>query len=92
MVGPVPDPQPESHASLLIEIMERIRAARLRAALAVNEELVVLHWCIGRDILARQAAEGWGARVIDRLSVDLTRDFPEMTAPGSGRRYSSASA
>jgi hypothetical protein len=34
---------------------------------------------MGREILERQAREGWGARVIDRLSADLRRDFPGMT-------------
>ena len=33
----------------------------------------------GRDILARQSAEGWGTKVIDRLSADLRHAFPEMT-------------
>jgi predicted nuclease of restriction endonuclease-like (RecB) superfamily len=79
MSGPIPAPEGESYTSLLAEIKERIRAARLRAALAVNRELILLYWSIGHDILVRQAMEGWGARVIDRLSTDLTRDFPEMT-------------
>ncbi|MBB4571297.1 DUF1016 N-terminal domain-containing protein [Rhizobium leucaenae] len=73
---PAPD---GSYVSLLAELKERIRAARLKAAVAVNQELITLYWSIGRDILARQAAEGWGARVIDRLAADLGRDFPEMT-------------
>ena len=34
---------------------------------------------IGRDILARQESEGWGAKVVDRLALDLGRAFPEMT-------------
>ena len=67
------------YAVLLGDLKERIRSARLRAALAVNQELVLLYWSIGRDILARQVDEGWGARVIDRLSADLRHDFPEMT-------------
>ncbi len=53
--------------------------ARLKAAVAVNRELILLYWSIGRDILARQTAEGWGARVIDRLADDLRREFPEIT-------------
>lgn len=68
-----------SYASLLAELKKRIQAARLKAAVAVNRELIVLYWSIGRDILARQTSEGWGARVIDRLAADLRRDFPEMT-------------
>jgi predicted nuclease of restriction endonuclease-like (RecB) superfamily len=69
----------DGYQILLRELKERIRTARLRAALAVNEELVLLYWGIGREILARQAVEGWGSRVIDRLSADLRRDFPDMT-------------
>ena len=57
----------------------RIREARLRSALAVNNELISLYWSIGKDILSRQEQEGWGAKIIDRLSADLHRDFPEMT-------------
>lgn len=44
----------------------------------MNAELVLLYWHVGRDILARQEQEGWGARVIDRLSTDLHAAFPEM--------------
>jgi hypothetical protein len=50
----------------------------VKAALAVNAELVLLYWRIGRDILARQEHEGWGAHVVDRLSGDLRAAFPEM--------------
>ncbi len=49
-----------------------------RSTLAVNRELVLLYWQIGRDILARQAAQGWGAKVIDRLAHDLRNAFPGM--------------
>ena len=37
-----------------------------------------LYWSIGRDILSRQENEGWGAKIIDRLSEDLAKAFPEM--------------
>jgi predicted nuclease of restriction endonuclease-like (RecB) superfamily len=69
----------DGYTSLLAELKERIRTARLKAAVAVNEELILLYWSIGRDILDRQTTAGWGARVIDRLAADLRRDFPEMT-------------
>lgn len=44
----------------------------------MNRELVLLYWQIGRDILKRQAEQGWGAKVIERLSQDLRVSFPEM--------------
>jgi len=62
----------------LHDLKARIRAARTRAALAVNRELVLLYWQIGRDILERQEREGWGAKVIERLARDLRAEFPDM--------------
>ncbi len=62
----------------LQELKSRIQTARARAALAVNRELVLLYWQIGRDILERQKREGWGAKVIDRLARDLRAEFPDM--------------
>jgi hypothetical protein len=67
---------PSGYAELLQELKSRIQNARVRAAFAVSRELVLLYWSIGRDILARQGTEGWGARVIDRLSHDLQVEFP----------------
>src|SRR5436309_1711990 len=69
---------PEGYDEFLRGLKERIREAQVRAALAVNRELVLLYWRIGRDILRQQAARGWGAPVIDRLADDLRHAFPEM--------------
>jgi predicted nuclease of restriction endonuclease-like (RecB) superfamily len=74
-----PSGEGESYVALVAELKQRIADARLRAALSVNRELVLLYWGIGRDILSRQESEGWGAKVIDRLATDLGRAFPEMT-------------
>jgi predicted nuclease of restriction endonuclease-like (RecB) superfamily len=52
--------------------------AQLRAAVAVNQELVLLYWRIGTEILTRQKADGWGTRVIERLAKDLRSEFPDM--------------
>jgi predicted nuclease of restriction endonuclease-like (RecB) superfamily len=71
-------PTPSGYAELLSELKERIRTAQVRAGLAVNRELVMLYWQIGRDILARQRAQGWGAGVVQQLAGDLRREFPEM--------------
>lgn len=69
----------EDYKNLLKELKERIIQAQLRAALAVNQELVLLYWSIGQEILKRQAQQGWGAKVIDRLSSDLRQEFPDIT-------------
>lgn len=66
------------YTSLLTEIRKRVQAARIKAGLAANQELLNLYWEIGRLILDRQQKEGWGAKVIDRLSLDLQRAFPRQ--------------
>ena len=71
-------PPPGGYADWLAELKARIHTARQRAALSANRELVLLYWQLGRDILARQAAQGWGAKIVDRLAHDLRIAFPEM--------------
>jgi predicted nuclease of restriction endonuclease-like (RecB) superfamily len=69
---------PADYPQFLTEVKARIAAARTRAVLAVNSELIKLYWEIGYDILDREHQEGWGTKVIDRLAADLRRDFPDM--------------
>jgi predicted nuclease of restriction endonuclease-like (RecB) superfamily len=83
MPGPAPvrrsDALPADYPRFLAEIKARIAAARTRATLAVNSELISLYWEIGHEILDREQREGWGAKVINRLAADLRREFPDMT-------------
>ncbi len=69
---------PASYGALLADLKRRVHSAQVRAALAVNRELVLLYWHIGREILHSQQAEGWGTKVIERLAKDLRREFPDM--------------
>jgi predicted nuclease of restriction endonuclease-like (RecB) superfamily len=70
---------PSDYQDYLAQLKERIRSAQVKAALAVNRGLVLLYWEIGRDILQRQAHQGWGTKVIDQLAKDLKQEFPEMS-------------
>jgi predicted nuclease of restriction endonuclease-like (RecB) superfamily len=69
---------PSDYHSFLRSIKTRVRQAQLQAVVAVNKELILLYWYIGKEILARQHKEGWGAGVIERLSTDLHAAFPQM--------------
>lgn len=71
-------PLEEDYFNLLSSLKKRIREAQVKAVTSVNKELVFLYWEIGKKILERQITEGWGSRVIDQLSHDLTKSFPEM--------------
>jgi predicted nuclease of restriction endonuclease-like (RecB) superfamily len=70
---------PADYPQFLAQIKARIGAARTRAALAVNSELIRLYWEIGHEILEREQREGWGSGVINRLASDLRREFPGIT-------------
>lgn len=72
------EPEATEYGALLSSIREHIRLAQFQAAVAVSRELVVMYWQIGREILLRQKAAGWGARVMERLGADLRREFPRM--------------
>ncbi|NEQ49739.1 MAG: DUF1016 domain-containing protein [Leptolyngbya sp. SIO3F4] len=68
----------DAYERFLTDLKTLIKTSQIKAVLAVNSELIELYWKIGRDILHRQQQEGWGSKVIDRLSQDLKREFPTM--------------
>ena len=69
---------PNGYLEWLEVLKGRIQAARSRAALAVNSELIRLYHQIGYDILQRQTQQGWGAKGIERVARDLKATFPDM--------------
>nr|WP_199306918.1 PDDEXK nuclease domain-containing protein [Pseudanabaena sp. FACHB-2040] len=69
-------PTDDRYIALLSDLKTRIQRAQIRAVLAVNQEMIILYWQIGRVILEQQQEQGWGAKVIDRLAQDLKREFP----------------
>jgi predicted nuclease of restriction endonuclease-like (RecB) superfamily len=69
---------PAGYGELLEDLKTRVRTAQLKAAVAVNRELIQLYWDIGRLIVERQAAEGWGKSIVERLADDIQREFPGL--------------
>ncbi|MGB7623804.1 MAG: DUF1016 N-terminal domain-containing protein, partial [Terriglobia bacterium] len=67
------------YPAFLAALKQRILHARTTAARAVNHELILLYWDIGRGIVEKQQTAGWGESVIDRLSSDLQDPFPLAT-------------
>lgn len=78
-VAPMKGELPKGYGKAFIDIRRRIEEARLKAVLDANATMIDLYWGIGRVILVRQAAEGWGTKIIDRLSSDLRAAFPDMS-------------
>ncbi len=69
---------PEGYSDWLTELKQMIETERLRIVIASNTGMIMLYWGIGQRILEKQQAQGWGAKIIDRLSFDLREQFPEM--------------
>ena len=74
---------PDGYLDVLSGIKDRIRQARIKTVLAANSAMILLYWDIGKLILERQEREGWGTKVIDRLSKDLKGAYPEMSGLSS---------
>lgn len=69
---------PAHYADWLTHLKQRIAHTQQRAALAVNQELILLYWHRGREIVEQQQQQGWGAKVIAQLAQDLHAAFPDM--------------
>lgn len=70
------------------EIKTRIREAQLAALRAVNKQLIDLYLGIGRMIVERQEAHGWGKSVVERLAEELQKEFPGQQGYSSRNLWS----
>jgi predicted nuclease of restriction endonuclease-like (RecB) superfamily len=61
------------------ELKNNIHHSRLQTSLKVNSDMLILYWYVGKQIVEKIDAEGWGTKVIEQLSVDLQKAFPDMT-------------
>lgn len=71
-------PDAADYPAFLAAVKDRVAVARVEAARAVSRELVLLYWEIGRGIVEKQAAHGWGEAVVETLASDLREAFPDM--------------
>ena len=77
-VPPMMTELPADYLDVFHEIKTAVQQTRLRTILTANAAMVQLYWEIGQSLLLRQGKEGWGAKIVDRLSTDLHDAFPEM--------------
>lgn len=72
-------PNPTAYQKFVTDIKNRIRHAQYQALKKVNKELISLYWDIGRSIKEKQEAEGWGKSIVEKLSMDLQKEFPGIS-------------
>jgi hypothetical protein len=70
---------PVNYLPFFFNLKEFIRKEKFQTILNVNQRMILMYWHIGKSILEMQQKEGWGAKIIDRLSKDLKEAFPEET-------------
>ncbi|MCL2786429.1 MAG: PDDEXK nuclease domain-containing protein [Methanomassiliicoccaceae archaeon] len=78
-VAPTIAEVPHDYYDMRDTIIAKIKDTRVQMILQANSGMIILYWEIGNEILRRQENEGWGAKVIDRLSKDLKEAFSEMS-------------
>jgi len=69
----------DGYEAWIRSIKERVQQARFKALMMANAEQILLYWDVGHEILEKQEAEGWGSKIVDRMSVDLKAAFPDMS-------------
>ncbi|MCQ2347095.1 MAG: DUF1016 N-terminal domain-containing protein [Paludibacteraceae bacterium] len=75
----MPDSElPTWYAGFLSSIKTEISASRRRVMISANTQMMMMYYHIGKQILEYQASEGWGAKIIDRLSADIKKAYPEL--------------
>jgi predicted nuclease of restriction endonuclease-like (RecB) superfamily len=68
----------KEYNSFLVDIKNKIKQSQQKAFNSINQEMIILYFNIGAAIDIRQKELGWGAKVIDRLSLDILKEFPNM--------------
>lgn len=72
----------KDYITFLNDIKKDIQASRVKAALSINKELILLYWRIGNEILKRKKEQGWGSEIVKVLSQDLKHEYPDMKGFG----------
>ena len=65
------------YANWIAEVKHRYSSAQVKAAVKVNAEKLLFNWQLGRDLVQKKAEERWGAGVVEQVSLDLKREFPD---------------
>jgi predicted nuclease of restriction endonuclease-like (RecB) superfamily len=68
----------ENYKQFLADVKLKISEAQLKSAVAANSQMLLLYWQMGNYILTNQNQQGWGAKVIELLSSDLKKEFPQL--------------
>jgi len=69
----------KDYGQFLDHIKKDIQQSQIKAAIAINQELILLYWRIGKGLTEKIDNEGWGSKIITTLASDLARSFPDLS-------------
>lgn len=72
--------EPKEYASFLEQIKKDILQTQLRTAQSITKELIMLYWRIGQELSEKTQREGWGAKVVEKLATDISKEFPGIAS------------
>ncbi len=68
----------KNYFEILQQAVAEIRTAKITIARQVNNAANSVYWNLGKLLSERKIEKGHGAGVVNRLSVDLKSEFPDM--------------
>jgi predicted nuclease of restriction endonuclease-like (RecB) superfamily len=77
----------DNYKNWIASLKDKICSAQIKAAIAVNAEMIILYWEIGKSIVEAQATQQWGAKVIEQMAKDLKLELPEVSGFSQSNLY-----
>ncbi len=69
----------KNYIKFLESAITQISSRKLRIARSATHEQIALYWWLGKHIAESQDKFGWGKSVVERISMDLKKTFPDAT-------------
>ena len=69
----------QEYRNWIQELKLKVRSAQIKAAIAVNKELILFYWELGSMIALKIKQSNWGDKILENVSKDLKDEFPEMS-------------
>jgi predicted nuclease of restriction endonuclease-like (RecB) superfamily len=66
-----------NYKNWITSLKDKIRSAQIKAALSVNEQMIMLYWDIGKSIVEKQQEHNWGSKIVEQMAQDLKRELPD---------------
>lgn len=67
----------DNYKNWIASLKDKIRSAQIKAALSVNEQMIMLYWDIGKSIIEKQQEHNWGSKIVELMATDLKRELPD---------------